>query len=202
MKGINIARSGFRFGPFELDARTGELRKAGHLLKLAPGLLVAIYLFIFRVGWRWDRITTFVNPEQDPHGKGFQVHMHAIGDRAVRDCLDAVAAARAVHGRNDLRHHIAHLQLVQPGDLPHALDIEKQSILENARRQADNISREAHIQATEETLKVREQAEQALAAAPKDPALLKLEFRLKVLKLRAKVVRVVRKVFPPNFHQA
>jgi predicted amidohydrolase YtcJ len=51
-------------------------------------------------------------------GKGFQVHLHAIGDRAVRDCLDAVAAARAVHGRNDLRHHIAHLQLVQPGDLP------------------------------------------------------------------------------------
>ncbi|KAA1429226.1 amidohydrolase [Nocardioides antri] len=50
--------------------------------------------------------------------EGFQVHMHAIGDRAVRDCLDAVAAARAAHGPNDLRHHIAHLQLVQPADLP------------------------------------------------------------------------------------
>lgn len=51
-------------------------------------------------------------------GHGFQVHMHAIGDRAARDCLDAVAAARSAHGPNDLRHHIAHLQLVQPEDLP------------------------------------------------------------------------------------
>jgi predicted amidohydrolase YtcJ len=50
--------------------------------------------------------------------RGFQVHMHAIGDRATRDCLDAVAAARAANGMNDLRHHIAHLQLVQPEDVP------------------------------------------------------------------------------------
>src|SRR5262249_37826040 len=31
---------------------------------------------------------------------GFQVHMHAIGDRAVRNGLDAVAAARAANGAN------------------------------------------------------------------------------------------------------
>jgi predicted amidohydrolase YtcJ len=50
--------------------------------------------------------------------EGFQVHMHAIGDRAVRDALDAVAAARAANGPNDLRHHVAHLQVVQPVDVP------------------------------------------------------------------------------------
>jgi len=49
---------------------------------------------------------------------GFQVHMHAIGDRAVRAALDAVEAARTVNGDNDLRHHIAHLQVVQPRDIP------------------------------------------------------------------------------------
>lgn len=49
---------------------------------------------------------------------GFQVHFHAIGDRAVRECLDAVAAARAGNGVNDLRHHIAHLQVVHPDDIP------------------------------------------------------------------------------------
>jgi predicted amidohydrolase YtcJ len=49
---------------------------------------------------------------------GFQVHFHAIGDRAVRECLDAVGAARAANGSNDLRHHIAHLQLVHPDDVP------------------------------------------------------------------------------------
>ena len=32
----------------------------------------------------------------DAHG--FQVHMHAIGDRAVRNGLDAVEAARAANG--------------------------------------------------------------------------------------------------------
>ncbi len=46
----------------------------------------------------------------------FQVHMHAIGDRAVRNALDAVAAARAANGASDHRHHIAHLQLVTASD--------------------------------------------------------------------------------------
>ena len=49
---------------------------------------------------------------------GFQVHMHAIGDRAVRNALDAVEAARAANGITDNRHHIAHIQLVQPDDVP------------------------------------------------------------------------------------
>ena len=49
---------------------------------------------------------------------GFQVHFHAIGDRAVRECLDAVAAARAANGANDHRHHIAHIQIVHPDDVP------------------------------------------------------------------------------------
>ncbi len=48
---------------------------------------------------------------------GFQVHMHAIGDRAIRNGLDAVEAAQAVNGVSDRRHHIAHLQVVQPADL-------------------------------------------------------------------------------------
>ncbi len=47
---------------------------------------------------------------------GFQVHMHAIGDRAVRNALDAVAAARSANGVTDHRHHIAHIQLVAPAD--------------------------------------------------------------------------------------
>ena len=48
---------------------------------------------------------------------GFQVHQHAIGDRAVRLALDAIEAARKANGRNDNRHHIAHIQVVQPTDL-------------------------------------------------------------------------------------
>lgn len=57
--------------------------------------------------------------------EGFQVHMHAIGDGAVRDALDAVEAARAVNGARDARHHVAHLQVVHPDDVPRfgALDV-------------------------------------------------------------------------------
>ena len=50
--------------------------------------------------------------------EGFQVHFHAIGDRAVRECLDAVAHAIARNGRRGNRHHIAHIQVVHPDDIP------------------------------------------------------------------------------------
>ncbi|MCP2637981.1 amidohydrolase family protein [Microbacterium sp. HD4P20] len=49
--------------------------------------------------------------------EGFQVHFHAIGDRAVRECLDAVEHAIARNGRRDNRHHIAHIQVVHPEDI-------------------------------------------------------------------------------------
>lgn len=49
---------------------------------------------------------------------GFQVHFHAIGDRAVRQCLDALEVALERNGRTDNRHHIAHLQVVHPEDVP------------------------------------------------------------------------------------
>ena len=52
----------------------------------------------------------------DAHG--FQVHLHAIGDRAVRESLDALEAALAANGANDNRHHIAHLQVMNPSDIP------------------------------------------------------------------------------------
>jgi hypothetical protein len=47
---------------------------------------------------------------------GFQPHFHALGDRAVRQALDAVEAARLVNGWSDTRPHLAHLQVVHPDD--------------------------------------------------------------------------------------
>jgi predicted amidohydrolase YtcJ len=49
--------------------------------------------------------------------EGFQVHFHAIGDRAVRESLDAIEAARRANGPNEARHHIAHIQLIHPDDI-------------------------------------------------------------------------------------
>jgi predicted amidohydrolase YtcJ len=57
--------------------------------------------------------------------EGFQVHFHAIGDRAVREALDAIESARTSNGISDNRHHISHLQIVHPDDVPRfkALDV-------------------------------------------------------------------------------
>jgi predicted amidohydrolase YtcJ len=44
--------------------------------------------------------------------------MHAIGDRAVREALDAVEAARRQNGPSDGRHHISHIQVIHPDDIP------------------------------------------------------------------------------------
>ena len=49
---------------------------------------------------------------------GFQVHVHAIGDRAVRMTLDALEHARQHNGPRDARPIIAHLELIDPADIP------------------------------------------------------------------------------------
>lgn len=49
---------------------------------------------------------------------GWQMHAHAIGDRAVRTSLDGYAYALRATGARGLRNTVAHLQLVDPADLP------------------------------------------------------------------------------------
>jgi predicted amidohydrolase YtcJ len=48
----------------------------------------------------------------------FNVHVHAIGDRAVRMTLDAMEAARPGEGDRRPRYQIAHLELIHPADVP------------------------------------------------------------------------------------
>jgi len=49
--------------------------------------------------------------------RGWIVHMHAVGDRAVRESLNAVQYARQ-HNPAALPHSITHLQLVNPKEFP------------------------------------------------------------------------------------
>src|SRR3954451_2208987 len=49
---------------------------------------------------------------------GFQIHVHAIGDRAIRMTLDGFAHARARNGTRDARHTLTHLELMDPADIP------------------------------------------------------------------------------------
>jgi predicted amidohydrolase YtcJ len=66
----------------------------------------------------------FIDPAELPSfvtaldREGFQVHFHALGDRAVRNALDAVQAAREASGGTGPRHHLAHLQVIHPDDIP------------------------------------------------------------------------------------
>jgi predicted amidohydrolase YtcJ len=66
----------------------------------------------------------FIDPAELPRyvtaldAEGFQVHFHALGDRAVRNALDAIEAARTGSGAWALRHHLAHLQVIHPDDVP------------------------------------------------------------------------------------
>jgi hypothetical protein len=50
--------------------------------------------------------------------QGLIIHVHAIGDRAVKEALDGIAAARNANGNSGLPHTLTHEQFVEPEDFP------------------------------------------------------------------------------------
>ncbi|MEL6194238.1 MAG: amidohydrolase [Bacteroidota bacterium] len=48
---------------------------------------------------------------------GIQVHIHACGDKGIRMTLDAFEYAREKNGPRDSRHHIVHMQVMDPKDV-------------------------------------------------------------------------------------
>lgn len=56
---------------------------------------------------------------------GFDIHCHAIGDAAVTSALDAFETVRGAPAPRAPHHHVAHLQVVDPRDVPRfaALDV-------------------------------------------------------------------------------
>jgi len=51
------------------------------------------------------------------HLAGFNLHIHVIGDRAVRTAVDAIEQARAADGNSRTRDGLAHIQLADPSDV-------------------------------------------------------------------------------------
>jgi predicted amidohydrolase YtcJ len=51
------------------------------------------------------------------HTAGFNLHIHAIGDTAVRTAIDAIEAARSADGVSSTHDGLAHLQVVDPADV-------------------------------------------------------------------------------------
>ena len=87
-----------------LESRTGALLKPYEGTPEERGIL------------RWDH-EVFVELIRRLDQAGFQIHLHVLGDRAVREALDALESAMKVNGTSDHRHQLAHLQLVDSKDL-------------------------------------------------------------------------------------
>ena len=49
---------------------------------------------------------------------GFQIYTHAIGDRGVRETLNAYENAQKKNGSRDSRHRIEHIETINPTDIP------------------------------------------------------------------------------------
>jgi predicted amidohydrolase YtcJ len=108
------------------ETRGGLVRVAGAKIfldgVLEGGTAALLEPYLDRPEWRGelrapsaDSLAALVAALQSA---GLAAHFHAIGDRAVRVALDAVAAARDDARASQARHVIAHLQLVDAADLP------------------------------------------------------------------------------------
>jgi len=65
--------------------------------------------------WPAERLDSLAQVLVD---KDFTIHVHAIGDRAVRLALDAIEQAEQGKPRGTRRHQIAHLQVIDSADIP------------------------------------------------------------------------------------
>jgi predicted amidohydrolase YtcJ len=113
-----LARLRDRYSAGRLSASTAKIFVDG-VLEARTAALLAPYQGGDERGilnWEDPAVLADLVARLDRHG--MQIHMHAIGDRAVRSGLDALAAARSANGPSDNRHHIAHLQLVAAADIP------------------------------------------------------------------------------------
>ena len=70
--------------------------------------------------------------------QGLIVHVHAIGDGAVKEALDGIAAARKANGNSGLPHTLTHEQFVLPGDFPRFRELGVVSALQLFWAKANN----------------------------------------------------------------
>ncbi len=113
----NIKRLRHAYASARIDTRTVKIMQDG-VLENYTGVLLQPYIKPGKVYG-----IPMVDPQQLKEivatldSDGFQVHFHAIGDGAVRQALDAIETARRRNGDLGHRHHIAHLELVDPSDV-------------------------------------------------------------------------------------
>jgi hypothetical protein len=112
-----LALRALNWGP-HVHLRTAKLFADG-VIESGTAALLAPYLGRGddRGGLEWDeaKLTEAVVALDRA---GLQIHVHAIGDRAIRVTLDAVEAARRANGPRDRRPTLAHIELFDPAEVP------------------------------------------------------------------------------------
>ncbi|TVT02103.1 amidohydrolase [Amycolatopsis bartoniae] len=103
LDGGMMARTAALTAPYVDSAESGELQED-------PALLRRIIL--------------------DGHTAGWQLAVHAIGDRALDLALDAIGEAQAKAPRPDARHRIEHCGLVRPDQLPRLAELGLTAVLQ------------------------------------------------------------------------
>jgi predicted amidohydrolase YtcJ len=89
------------------------------VIEAQTGALLAPY--VDRPGYRGElnmSSVTFNTFVQKLDSTGFKVHVHAIGDRAIRTALDGFEQQRARDGGAGPRHIVAHIQLFDEAEIP------------------------------------------------------------------------------------
>ncbi len=94
--GVIEGHTGFMLAPYS-DRVPKELSPTGQLSMSLPTFD--------------ELVTTF-------DSLGFQIYTHAIGDRGVRETLNAYESARNKNGLKDARHRIEHIETIDPTDIP------------------------------------------------------------------------------------
>jgi predicted amidohydrolase YtcJ len=99
----------FADGVVEIPSQTAVLTTAYHNTgKLVPVLFTP---------------SLFADLVTEADKDGLVVHVHAIGDLAVKAALDGFAAARKANGMSKLPHTITHAQFVDAEDIPRFADL-------------------------------------------------------------------------------
>jgi predicted amidohydrolase YtcJ len=101
-----------------------DMVKIGFLKLFIDGVIDAHTALLFKVfpeDPEYDHVSIYPEEEyyamvEKAHKHGFQVGTHAIGDKGVNWCLNAVERAQQKHGKKDLRHRIEHSQVIHLGD--------------------------------------------------------------------------------------
>ncbi len=55
---------------------------------------------------------------------GFRIYTHAIGDKGVRESLNAYEHAIKLNGKRDARHRVEHIETISPDDIPRFAQLE------------------------------------------------------------------------------